>query len=73
MIGVLKRIIWRRPKPLVRKGGIIKIVSDMVGVRQDIAELSDKIKERTRKLDLLISELIDEMKHKGILETRRVK
>lgn len=52
---------------------IIKIVSEMVGVRQDIKELAEKIEERTRKLDLLIDNLIEEMKHKGILETRRVK
>lgn len=52
---------------------IIRIISEMVGVRQDIAELANKIEERTRKLDLLIDSLIDELKHKNILETRKVK
>jgi cell division protein FtsL len=50
----------------------IKIVSEMVGVRQDIQELSRKIEERTRKMDILISNLVEWMKHKRIIETRKV-
>jgi len=50
----------------------LKIVSEMVGVRQDILDLSQKIEERTRKMDLLIDELLEWMKHKRIIETRRV-
>lgn len=52
---------------------IIGVISEMVGVRQDIQELSQKIDERTRKLDLLVDDLIEQLKHKRILETRRVK
>lgn len=52
---------------------LIGVISEMVGVRQDIAELARKVEERTRKLDLLIDKLIEEMKHKRIIETRRVR
>ena len=52
---------------------LIGVISEMVGVRQDIEELARKVEERTRKLDLLIDQLIEEMKHKRILETRRVR
>jgi len=51
----------------------LKIVGEMVEVRQDIQELSQKIEERTRKMDFLIDELIEWMKHKRIIETRKVK
>jgi cell division protein FtsL len=51
----------------------IKIVSEMVGVRQDIQELSRRIEERTMKMDRLIDDLVEWMKHKRIIETRKVK
>lgn len=51
---------------------LIKIVTQMVEVRQDIEELSRKVEERTRKLDLLIDGLIEFMKHRGLVETRKV-
>lgn len=52
---------------------IVKVVSEMVEVRQDILELSQKIEERTRKLDLLIDDLVEHLKHHRVLETRRVR
>ena len=51
---------------------IIKIVSDMVGVRQDIQQLARDIEQKTRRMDILIDELLDYMKHKRIVETRTV-
>jgi cell division protein FtsL len=50
----------------------LKIVSEMVGVRQDILELSRKVEDRSRKMDLLIDQLLEWMKHKRIIETRKV-
>jgi cell division protein FtsL len=50
----------------------IKIVSEMVGVRQDMQELSRRIEERTMKMDRLIDELVEWMKHKRIIEPRNV-
>jgi len=48
---------------------IIKIVSDMVGVRQDIQQLARDIEYKTKRMDVLIDELLDYMKHKRIVET----
>lgn len=50
----------------------LKIVGEMVVVRQDIQELSRKIEERTMKMDRLIDDLVEWMKHKRIIEARRV-
>jgi cell division protein FtsL len=50
----------------------IRIVSEMVGVRQDMQELSRKMEERTRKMDCLIDEIVELMKHKRIIEPRKV-
>lgn len=44
----------------------------MVGVRQDIQELARQIEAKTRKLDILIDDLIEELKHRRILESVRV-
>jgi cell division protein FtsL len=44
----------------------------MVEVRQDIQDLTRKLDERTRKLDLLIDDMVEWMKHKRIIETRSV-
>jgi cell division protein FtsL len=49
----------------------IRIVSEMVGVRQDMQELSRKMEERTRKMDRLIDEIVEWMKHKRIIEPRK--
>lgn len=71
---IIDRLLVRRKKePEARGDRLIRTISEMVGVRQDIQELARKVEERTRKLDLLIDKLIDEMKHRRILETRRVK
>lgn len=51
----------------------IKIVSEMVGVRQDIQELSRRVEEKTMKMDRLIDELVEWMKHKRIIELRKVR
>lgn len=51
---------------------IIKIVEEMVGVRQDIQQLARDIEYKTRRMDVLIDELLDYMKHKRIVETRTV-
>jgi cell division protein FtsL len=51
----------------------IKIVSEMVGVRQDIQELSRRVEEKTMKMDRLIDELVEWMKHKRIIEPRKVR
>lgn len=71
---ILKKMMgFRDPPKAHRRDRLINTISAMVGVRQDILELSRKIEERTRKLDLLIDDLIQEMKHRRILETRRVR
>lgn len=72
-MNILKRIMGRSNKePKVRGDRLLRTISDMVGVRQDILELSRQIEGKTRKLDLLIDDIIEEMKHRRILETRRV-
>lgn len=71
-MNILK-LFRRRKDPVARRDRLIRTISDMVGVRQDILELSRKVEERSRKLDLLIDDLIEELKHRRILETRRVR
>jgi Ni,Fe-hydrogenase III large subunit len=71
---IIDRLLGRRKKePNIKGDRLIRTISDMVGVRQDIQELARKVEERTRRLDLLIDQVIDEMKHRRILETRRVR
>lgn len=70
---ILEKIMGGRKRPKSRGDRLIQTISEMVEVRQDILELSRKTEERTRKLDLLIDNLIEELKHRRILETRRVR
>lgn len=70
---IFEKIMGSRKRPKSRGDRLIQTISEMVEVRQDILELSRKTEERTRKLDLLIDNLIEELKHRRILETRRVR
>lgn len=71
-MNVLKRIFGRRETQVPRGDRLIRLISAMVEVRQDVLELSRKVEGKTRKLDVLIDDLIEELKHRRILETRRV-
>jgi len=49
------------------------ILSKMVETRQDIQELAKEIETKSRRLDVLIDELIEYLKHRRVVETRRAK
>lgn len=71
-MNVLKRIFGRRETQVPHGDRLIRLISAMVEVRQDVLELSRKVEGKTRKLDVLIDDLIEELKHRRILESRRV-
>lgn len=51
---------------------LIKIMSEMVRVRDEIHELATKIDWKTKELDRLISEMVEFMKHRKLIESRKV-
>lgn len=71
---IISRVLGSSKKTAHPRGDrLIRIISEMVEVRQDIQELARKTEERTRKLDILIDDLLEFLKHKRIIETRRVR
>ena len=52
---------------------VVKTITKMIEARQEIEQLSQDIESKAKKFDLLISDLIEFLKHKRFLETRRAK
>ena len=52
---------------------VVKTITKMIEARQEIEQLSQDIESKAKKFDVLISDLIEFLKHKRLLETRRAK
>lgn len=52
---------------------IVKIMGEMIDLREDLKEQAKEIEGKARRLDRAIDELMEFLKHRGIVETRRVK
>lgn len=50
---------------------LIKIVGSMIELREDLKETARQIEWKARKLDRAIDELMENLKHRGLVETRR--
>lgn len=50
----------------------LKIIEELVKVREEIRETRLKLEHFERQIDYLSSELIEFLKHKRIIETRTV-
>jgi hypothetical protein len=51
---------------------LVKIVSEMVKTKQEIYDISEKLKHHEGNLDKLIAELVEFLKHRRFLEPRKV-
>jgi len=51
---------------------LVRIVSEMVKTKQEIYDISEKLKHHEGTLDKLIGELVEFLKHRRFLETRKV-
>jgi hypothetical protein len=54
------------------KVDLVKIVSEMVKTKQEIYDISEKLKYHEGNLDKLIAELVEFLKHRRFLEPRKV-
>lgn len=52
---------------------LIKIVGDMIEIREELKDQAKDIERKARRLDRTIDELMEFMKHRGLVETKRVK
>ena len=52
---------------------LIKIVGEMIELREELKDQAKDIERKARRLDRTIDELMEFMKHRGLVETRRVK
>lgn len=52
---------------------LIKIVGEMIEIREELKDQAKDIERKARRLDRTIDELMEFMKHRGLVETRRVK
>ena len=48
-----------------------KIVGSMIDLREELKEVSRDMERKARKLDRAIDELMENLKHRGLVETRR--
>lgn len=49
---------------------IVKVLEKIVGIRQEVLEVSERLNHLQGELDLQISEMIEFLKHRGIVETK---
>lgn len=52
---------------------LVKIVGEMIELREDLKEQAKAIERKARRLDRTIDDLMEFLKHRGLVETRRVK
>lgn len=50
---------------------LVKIVSEMIDLREDLKETAREVERKARRLDRVIDELMENLKHRGLVETRR--
>lgn len=49
---------------------VIKILENIVKIRQEVLEVSDQLKHLQNELDLQIADMVEFLKHKRIIETK---
>ena len=51
---------------------LVKIVSEMIDLREDLKETARQVEWKARRLDRVIDELMENLKHRGLVTSRRV-
>ena len=51
---------------------LIKIVGSMIELREDLKDAAREMEWKAKKLDRAIDELMENLKHRGLVETRRI-
>lgn len=51
---------------------LVKIVGEMIDLREDLKEQAKAIEWKARRLDRTIDELMEFLKHRGLVETRNI-
>lgn len=49
---------------------LVKIVGEMIDLREDLKEQAKAIEWKARRIDRVIDELMENLKHHGLVETR---
>lgn len=52
---------------------LFKIMSEMIDLREDLKETARQVEWKAKRLDRVIDELMENLKHKGLIVTRRSK
>jgi hypothetical protein len=52
---------------------LIKIVGEMIDLREDLKEQAKDIERKAKRLDRTIDDLMEFLKHRGLVETKRVR
>lgn len=52
---------------------VVKIVGEMIDLREDLKEQAKALELKARKLDRAIDDLVEFLKHRRLVETKRVK
>lgn len=50
---------------------LVKIVSEMIDLREDLKETARQVEWKSRRLDRVIDELMENLKHRGLVVSRR--
>lgn len=50
---------------------LVKIMSEMIDLREDLKETAKQVEWKARRLDRVINELMENLKHSGLIVTRR--
>lgn len=51
----------------------VKVIGEIIELREELKEMSRDLEHKSKKLDRSIDGLIEFLKHRGLVETRRVK
>ena len=49
---------------------VIKILEKIVGIRQEVLKVSDQLNHLQKELDIQVSDMVEFLKHKRIIETK---
>lgn len=52
---------------------LIKIVGNMIDLREELKDMSRELEHKSKKLDRSIDSLLEFLKHRGLVETKRVR
>lgn len=51
---------------------LVKIMSEMIDLREDLKKTAKQVEWKARRLDRVIDELMENLKHRGLIVSKRV-